>query len=99
MAQNKIVFTCSVCHLPIATQSGYVEYDAWDAAEKPFSSWRALHRGCDPDVMGSTYWIAVERLSTGEDLIRAFEHLSSKQWFSPAEWGTLLDCLTFSAVQ
>lgn len=97
MTESKIIWQCVECGAEIEDGAGYVEYDAYGQAS--FAGWRAVHRGCDPDIEGSTYWIAVERLDTWARLAQTREHLDGKQWFSPTDWPTLLDCVASSPVQ
>ncbi len=53
--------------------------------------WRVLHRGCDPDLESSAYWIAVERIGTPGAVVRWTAHLlESKGWLQSTTWADLL---------
>src|SRR3954465_1259003 len=88
-----IIWKCWRCWLEIENGAGYLERDSWasPARTRTFEGWRALHRECDREITNDTYWWAVERLRTEQNLIDAAEHMRSKQWWSEDEWQALLD--------
>lgn len=92
-----IIWTCWKCGQPIADGAGYAEHPR-PYADAEFEGFRATHRGCD-DGHADTYWYAVERLRTGEDLSRSAEHMRTRQWWVEHEWSDFLADQLSSRVQ
>jgi hypothetical protein len=101
MSKSTLVWRCACCGLEIADVAGYVECDAWSEPWRPrtFDGWRAMHRDCDPDPELATYWWAIERLRTEQDLIDAADHMRGKRWWDEGEWTALLASPMVTAVQ
>lgn len=55
--------------------------------------WKAWHRRCDPAPELGTYWIAVERLHTWNEIVDWTAHLQEKGWASHTTWFDLVRSL------
>jgi predicted GIY-YIG superfamily endonuclease len=86
---------CEFCKGLVRDGDGYLELDRSDR-------WHVMHRGCDPNINSSRYWIGVERIRLESQVAEWQAHLEHKRWFDLDHWldtlithGKALDTLIY----
>lgn len=52
--------------------------------------WTSLHRDCDPDPEGPSYWYDIDRCRTHQQLLARTAHLMGKRWFKATNWDEII---------
>lgn len=52
--------------------------------------WAALHKHCDPDPEGPSYWYDIERCRTHQQLLARTAHLMGKRWLNATNWDQII---------
>lgn len=80
MANTNNRWTCDTCN----RKAKYIQ------ADPKTGTWRAVCAWHDPDKTGISYWIAIDRIQTSEEIGQWTDHLTTKRWFDAWSWQTII---------